>query len=93
MVLIFDKCKAQQKMKNTNKNSLSVSGFCLILLTVLFAFSQFSQTHAQGGSVIVNTLAEGDDGACNEANCTLREAVKYAPAGATITFSVTGIIS
>jgi CSLREA domain-containing protein len=76
-------------MKNTNKTSLSISGLCLILLTVLLASSQ---AHAQAGSFVVNTLAEGDDGACNAANCTLREAVKYAPAGATITFSVTGII-
>jgi len=76
-------------MKNTNKNLLSISGLCLILLTVLFAFSQ---AHAQGSNLIVNTLADGDDTACNEANCTLREAVKYAPPGATISFSVTGII-
>ena len=76
-------------MKNINKNSLSISGLCLILLTVLFSVSQ---THAQGASIVVNTLAEGDDGVCNAANCTLREAVKYAPAGATITFSVTGTI-
>jgi CSLREA domain-containing protein len=77
-------------MKNTNKTSLSISGLCLILLTVLFSVSQ---AHAQGGSIVVNTLADGDDTACNEANCTLREAVKYAPAGSTISFSVTGIIT
>ncbi|MEJ7863300.1 MAG: choice-of-anchor Q domain-containing protein, partial [Pyrinomonadaceae bacterium] len=76
-------------MKNTNKKSLSMSGLCLILLTVLFAFSQ---ARAQGSNLIVNTLADGDDTACNAANCTLREAVKYSPAGSTITFSVTGII-
>ncbi len=35
----------------------------------------------QGGSVVVvNTLADGDDGAAGLSNCTLREAVKYAPA-------------
>jgi len=33
-------------MKNTNKKSISISGFCLILLTVLFAFSQ-AQAQAQ----------------------------------------------
>jgi CSLREA domain-containing protein len=76
-------------MKNTNKNSLSISGLCLILLTVLFSVNQ---AHAQGGTLIVNTLTDGDDTACNAANCTLREAVKYAPAGSTISFSVTGII-
>lgn len=65
-----------------------MSGFCLILLTVLFAFSQ---ERAQG-SIIVNTLTDHDDGICDAADCTLREAVKYAPAGATITFSVTGTI-
>ncbi len=35
-------------MKNTNKKSISISGFCLILLTVLFAFSQ---AHAQAQTI------------------------------------------
>ncbi len=35
-------------MKNTNKKSTLISGFCLILLTVLFAFSQ---AHAQAQTV------------------------------------------
>ncbi len=35
-------------MKNTNKNSLSISSVCLILLTVLFAFSQ---AHAQAQTI------------------------------------------
>ena len=78
-------------MKNTDKKILSVSGWCLILLTVLFAFSQ-AYAQGGGGSVVVNTLAEGDDGVCDSTNCTLREAVNYAPAGAAITFSVQGII-
>ncbi len=48
----------------------------------------------QGGSVVVvNTLSDGDDGAAGLSNCTLREAVKYAPAGSTISFSVTGVIT
>jgi CSLREA domain-containing protein len=45
------------------------------------------------GSVVVNTLADSDDGVCGIGNCTLREAVKYASAGATITFSVSGTIT
>ena len=42
---------------------------------------------------IVNTLADHDDGICGVSDCTLREAVKYSPAGASITFSVTGTIT
>lgn len=39
-------------MKNTNKKSISISGFCLILLTVLFAFSQAqAQTITYKGDV------------------------------------------
>ncbi len=39
-------------MKNTNKNSLSISSVCLILLTVLFAFSQAqAQTITYKGDV------------------------------------------
>lgn len=40
----------------------------------------------------VNTLTDHDDGFCTSTDCTLREAVKYAPDGTTINFGVTGTI-
>lgn len=42
---------------------------------------------------IVNTLTDHDDGCCDAADCTLREAVTYSVASETITFSVTGTIT
>jgi CSLREA domain-containing protein len=46
-------------------------------------------------SVIVNTLDDQDNGAClpSPGHCSLREAVKYAPAGSHVTFAVTGTIT
>ncbi len=47
-------------MKNTNKKSISISGFCLILLTVLFAFSQAqAQTITYKGDVKLPTPRGG----------------------------------
>lgn len=45
-----------------------------------------------GSSLVVTTLSDHDDLACGAEDCTLREAIRYAPSGATITFSVTGPI-
>jgi CSLREA domain-containing protein len=42
---------------------------------------------------VVNSLADPGDGTCDDAECTLREAVGSAASGATITFSVTGAIT
>ena len=42
---------------------------------------------------IVTTLDDHDDGTCDATDCTLREAVKYAPAGYTVIFHVDGIIT
>lgn len=45
-------------MKNTNKNSLSISGLCLILLTVLFSVSQAyaeAQTTADNRRAVLPT--------------------------------------
>lgn len=66
-----------------------VSIGCLAILVVLFPKG------AQGGSLVVNKLEDGDDGTCNAAHCTLREAINAAnnqPGPDTITFSVTGTI-
>ncbi len=52
-----------------------------------------AERHQSGSSIVVNTLDDHDDGAAGLSDCTLREAVKYAPAGAAITFSVTGTIT
>ncbi len=46
-----------------------------------------------GPTQVVNTLTDHDDGTCNAADCTLREAVKYAVAGTTISFNGTGTIT
>jgi CSLREA domain-containing protein len=42
---------------------------------------------------VVNSLADPGDGTCDASECTLREALSFATAGATITFSVTGTIA
>ena len=42
---------------------------------------------------VVNSLADPGDGTCDATECTLREALSFASAGATITFSVTGTIA
>lgn len=39
-----------------------------------------------GTTLQVNTLADHDDGACTTQDCTLREAIRLAPPGGTITF-------
>ncbi len=52
-----------------------------------------SDTPQSGSSFIVNSLADTDDSIAGTLNCTLREAVKYAPADAVITFSVSGTIT
>lgn len=44
------------------------------------------------GTTVVNTLLDHDDGCCDVTDCTLREAVTYAPPSSTITFSVSGTI-
>ena len=50
-------------------------------------------TYQSGASFTVNTLSDGDDGICGSSNCTLREAVKYAPDGTVIAFSVAGTLT
>lgn len=47
-----------------------------------------------GQVLVVNTLADVDDGSCDTQNCSLREAVEYASWGATINFApgLTGTI-
>jgi CSLREA domain-containing protein len=42
---------------------------------------------------VVNSLADDGDGTCTDTKCTLRDAITYASAGATITFSVKGAIT
>ncbi len=47
----------------------------------------------QGSNLVVTTLDDHDDGIAGASDCTLREAVKYASVGGTITFSVAGTIT
>jgi CSLREA domain-containing protein len=42
---------------------------------------------------VVNSLADDGDGTCTDTKCTLRDAIAFADAGATITFSVKGTIT
>jgi CSLREA domain-containing protein len=46
-----------------------------------------------GTNFVVNVLDDRDDGVAGTNHCTLREAIRYAPDGATITFSVAGTIT
>lgn len=52
-----------------------------------------SEVPQSGSSRVVNTLADHDDGIAGPTDCSLREAIRYAPAGSTITFAVTGTIT
>lgn len=45
-----------------------------------------------GSNFIVNDLTDHDYGSCGPTNGSLREAIKYSPAGTAITFGVTGTI-
>jgi CSLREA domain-containing protein len=47
---------------------------------------------AESYDLVVNALDDTDDGECNEAHCSLREAVQAVGTGQTIGFSVTGTI-
>lgn len=69
------------------------AGFTRILGGRMDIGAYETERNQSGSVVVVNTLADGDDGAAGLSNCTLREAVNYAPAGSTITFSVTGVIT
>lgn len=47
----------------------------------------------QGSNLVVNTLDDHDDGIAGPTDCTLREAVRYASVGGSISFSVAGTIT
>ena len=53
----------------------------------------FESGFEQGSNLVVTTLDDHDDGIAGASDCTLREAVKYASVGGTITFSVAGTIT
>jgi CSLREA domain-containing protein len=62
-------------------------------LPLATAASDLGPAYAQlPGGPIVNSLADPGDGICDDAECTLREAIAFASSGATITFSVNGVI-
>jgi CSLREA domain-containing protein len=42
---------------------------------------------------VVNSLGDDGDGTCTDTKCTLRDAIRFASGGATITFNVTGTIT
>jgi CSLREA domain-containing protein len=80
-------------MVNKNQSRFGALLFPLItLVTIVFVFVLYRPSQASPeGSLIVNTVADTDDGTCDVANCTLREAVNTAnnTVGAnTITFSL-----
>src|SRR5579871_5877844 len=62
---------------------------CVVLIALLNAIPAKSQ-----GTLVVNKLADTNDGSCDLGDCSLREAIAVAPVGATITFapSLTGTI-
>src|SRR3989475_11025693 len=45
---------------------------------------------AHAATLTVNTADDHNDGVCNAADCTLREAINAANAGDTISFNITG---
>ena len=79
-----------------------------LLLTIVMALlflpgSSLAGVAGQGGMqqsyservsavITVNTLADENDGSCNDGDCSLRDAIQVASSGDTITFSVSGTI-
>src|SRR5579871_4106971 len=57
-----------------------------VIVALSFAF-ELPRTSAQSGSLIVNTLADSNDGVCDATNCSLREAIANATSGTAITFA------
>lgn len=55
-----------------------------------YSVSRAAQEETPTAVIYVNTTADGDDGACNAANCTLREAIRAANAapGSAIHFNI-----
>lgn len=71
-------------MKNTN----FIQRFAFIILAIFFSLGA-----AQAATFTVNTTADNDDGSCNAAHCTLREAIRAANATAdhdVIAFNIPG---
>ncbi len=65
-------------------------------ITVTIPLQTDSKRYDHPGPTVVNSLADSDDGTCDAADCTLREAINAANANGagadTITFSVSGQI-
>lgn len=53
-------------------------------LLAAVASSLLLASTAAAATVHVTTETDGDDGSCTPSNCSLREAVKYSPAGSTV---------
>ncbi len=64
------------------------------IFLVLMILPQITTPTFSGQKLVVNTLTDTDDGACDALHCSLREAIASASWGATITFSpgLTGTI-
>jgi CSLREA domain-containing protein len=66
--------------------------FVIYLLSLVF-FLHPAPASAGGGIIVVNTVDDSDDGFCNVAHCSLREAINWANTMAgtpTITFDIPG---
>lgn len=67
-----------------------------VLVLIQFAPNVYALSPQSGATFVVNTTADTDDGTCDAANCTLREAINEANknVGAdAITFSISGTIA
>ncbi|MEN8241350.1 MAG: sortase [Chloroflexota bacterium] len=65
----------------------------LVSLVLIVGITVHSPDTAHAATLTVNSLNDVDDGTCDAAHCSLREAIDNAVAGDTITFSVTGTIT
>jgi CSLREA domain-containing protein len=87
------------KLSHVFSSRLETSRLLSALLTFgvfLFLFLLSSGT-ASAADYVINNTGDGDDGVCNAANCTLREAIRSANdtpnIADKITFSVEGTIT
>ncbi len=57
-----------------SRRSIIFAG-CVLCLTLILQFASPPTTHAGGGVFVVNTTDDLDDGVCDAAHCSLREAI------------------
>ena len=72
------------------ENSVKFGRAVLVCLGLILVSIALCAAPAGAATLTVNTTDDHDNGACNLADCTLREAIKYAGSGDTVEFDLDG---